>query len=111
MILTARKAATGGGSSGVLRRTSGHLRRHLGSLLIPLFFWSLSIGVHDTASLLLRSQGWYRSAALSLRRGDGMEEGTRLLLIESDLIACKIRVDQFSVAAGYLGILVVIREL
>jgi len=40
-----------------------------------------------------------------------MEEGTRLLLIESDLIACKIRVDQFSVAAGYLGILVVIREL
>ena len=40
-----------------------------------------------------------------------MEEGINSLLIESDFISCKISVDQFSVAAGYLRILVVIRAL
>lgn len=40
-----------------------------------------------------------------------MEKAINSVLIESDSISCKIRVDQFSVATGYLRILVVIREL
>lgn len=40
-----------------------------------------------------------------------MEEGVNSVPIESDFISCKISVDQFSFAAGYLRILVVIREL
>lgn len=40
-----------------------------------------------------------------------MEEEVNSLLIESDFISCKTRVDQFSITAGYLRILVVIRGL
>lgn len=41
----------------------------------------------------------------------GITEGVNSLPIESDFVSCKIGVCQFSVAADYLRILVVIREL